>query len=307
MSVIQNLEKYELPGPIHNQQLQKEIEQFISNYLALREVEKKALKESGMPYSGHQLKQTSVGLLVLATSAAQTNNDGSNTERYCGGAKEQAQENMEGDIATSTDLAILVGLLCASCGGDRSASSEQAGVASTYCSRECAEQHGLKRAGYNQIRAQVFALEGGVCRLCGIDAHALYTRIRALQPAERLNALCNTNWKLPKTSKALDNLLQKPNEGNFWQADHIVAVAEGGGGCELENLRTLCVPCHAGETEKLLHRLRLNGGPKREEEDTSEADDGGKRQRDIRSMFQPAELSQKLKLKKDTKKRRLER
>ena len=45
-------------------------------------------------------------------------------------------------------------------------------------------------------------------------------------------------------------------ESMFWQADHEVAVAEGGGGTGLDNLRTLCTPCHAAETEKLLSRLK---------------------------------------------------
>ena len=31
----------------------------------------------------------------------------------------------------------------------------------------------------------------------------------------------------------------------IWQADHIIPVAEGGGLCGLENMRTLCVLCHA--------------------------------------------------------------
>jgi len=44
----------------------------------------------------------------------------------------------------------------------------------------------------------------------------------------------------------------------FWQADHEVAVAEGGGGTGLDNLRTLCTPCHAAETEKLLSRLKTS-------------------------------------------------
>lgn len=30
----------------------------------------------------------------------------------------------------------------------------------------------------------------------------------------------------------------------LWQADHIQAVVEGGGGCGIENIRTVCVPCH---------------------------------------------------------------
>jgi hypothetical protein len=128
-----------------------------------------------------------------------------------------------------------------------------------------------------QVRAQVFGLEGGVCRKCGIDAHALYTRICSLEPAERLNALINAKWSLPKSGPALDRLLQNPREGDYWQADHIVAVAEGGGGCGLDNLQTLCTPCHQGETNKLRVRLKLGG---------KVGDcDGKRKQMDIRSAF----------------------
>lgn len=40
------------------------------------------------------------------------------------------------------------------------------------------------------------------------------------------------------------------------QADHELAVAEGGGCCGLANLRTLCTPCHRKETAALRLRLR---------------------------------------------------
>ena len=236
----------------------------------------------------------------------------SSTERYSGGAKERARERMEKGTATANDMAILEGHLCAWCGGKLPTVSKASGVESTYCSRECAEQGRLKRGGMygsTHIRAQVFALEGGVCRLCGIDAHALFVRISSLHPAERLNALCGANWKLPKTPKALDRLLQDPKEGDFWQADHIVAVAEGGGGCGLSNLRTLCVPCHTEETAKLRARLRLNGKDSaaakqdRDESSISASDSISTLQRDIRSMFKsvrPADSNNE-----KTKKRRV--
>jgi hypothetical protein len=68
----------------------------------------------------------------------------------------------------------------------------------------------------------------------------------------------NAKFKLPKSPIALNRLLQDPKEHDFWQADHIIAVAEGGGGCGLDNLRTLCTSCHSIETEKLHSRLKTS-------------------------------------------------
>lgn len=39
-----------------------------------------------------------------------------------------------------------------------------------------------------------------------------------------------------------------------WQADHILAVAHGGGGCGLDNFQTLCLKCHKGKT-KNMHKI----------------------------------------------------
>ncbi len=38
----------------------------------------------------------------------------------------------------------------------------------------------------------------------------------------------------------------------------MVAVVEGGGECDLENYRTLCVPCHREVTADLRERLRAS-------------------------------------------------
>lgn len=40
-----------------------------------------------------------------------------------------------------------------------------------------------------------------------------------------------------------------------WEVDHIVPVVEGGGECGMDNLRTLCVPCHRQVTRELMQRL----------------------------------------------------
>lgn len=235
-----------------------EIKHFVRSYLTLREVEKKALKEWIEPVSSVTLKQTVAQIMTSSTTE-------SCTERYAGGAKERARENAKAGNASALDSSVLAGTACAWCAGALPDASFAHGVNCTYCSQECAEKGRLKRGGMyasTRVRAQVFGLEGGVCRKCGIDAHALYTRITALEPPERLSALINAKWQLPRTGAALDRLLQSPKEGDFWQADHIQAVAEGGGGCGLDNLQTLCTPCHRFETEKLRSRLRLAGGAK---------------------------------------------
>lgn len=61
------------------------------------------------------------------------------------------------------------------------------------------------------------------------------------------------------------------------QADHILPVAEGGGGSGLDNLRTLCKGCHAAETKKLLARLKLKGRGGGDIRDFFGAGGGGKR------------------------------
>ena len=43
---------------------------------------------------------------------------------------------------------------------------------------------------------------------------------------------------------------------SLWDADHVIPVAEGGGQCDLDNLRTLCLLCHRDETARLRARLR---------------------------------------------------
>ena len=55
---------------------------------------------------------------------------------------------------------------------------------------------------------------------------------------------------------------------SLWDADHILPVAEGGGQCDLDNLRTLCLLCHREVTADLRRRLRQRRVPRAERRDT---------------------------------------
>ena len=37
---------------------------------------------------------------------------------------------------------------------------------------------------------------------------------------------------------------------DYWEADHILAVKDGGGGCNLDNFQTLCYVCHKKKTKQ---------------------------------------------------------
>jgi 5-methylcytosine-specific restriction protein A len=274
----------------------RELQHFVTSYLALREFERKAIKESGDPFpaKGLDLAVAQVRTVLMHRHNHQNNNNC--TDRYSGGAKERAEERMRDGKASKDDLAVLRGDSCAWCGKGLSKASQAAG--SIYCSQVCSEEGSINRGTYSgkHIREQVFARDQGVCQKCKIDAHALFSYARTLEPANRLSALLDRGFRLPKSDKAYKKLIEvkQLKEGDFWEADHIIPVAEGGGGCSLDNLRTLCKPCHSEETEKLRHRLKLSGGVQKAT-NGSEPGDGKRKQMDIRSVFsQKAHKRQKI-------------
>ncbi len=110
----------------------------------------------------------------------------------------------------------------------------------TFCSDGCVHEWRLRTdPGY--LREQVFARDRGVCAICRLDTVQFYRRFQILPLRKR-----------KELRKSLD---MPPGRESFWDADHILPVAEGGGECDLGNLRTLCLWCHQSETAKLRARL----------------------------------------------------
>ena len=114
----------------------------------------------------------------------------------------------------------------------------------TFCSDYCVHQWRLRTdPGY--LRDQVFARDRGRCHLCQADTVAIYNALKRARGPARAAGLSLYGMKSINARRSL------------WDADHILPVAEGGGQCDLDNLRTLCLPCHREATAHL--RLRLAG------------------------------------------------
>ena len=110
----------------------------------------------------------------------------------------------------------------------------------TFCSDWCVEEWRLRPdPGY--LREKVFERDRGVCAACGLDCEAAWVHLERLRGAARVRTLLEWSLK-PRSRKSL------------WDADHIVPVVEGGGECDLANIRTLCLKCHRAATAELRKR-----------------------------------------------------
>ena len=111
----------------------------------------------------------------------------------------------------------------------------------TFCSDWCVHEWRLRTdPGY--LREQVFLRDRGVCALCRHDTRTAYFDLKRSRGTHRLKLLAQ--WGLARL-----------NRKTLWDADHILPVAEGGGECDLANIRTLCLICHRRETQALRGRL----------------------------------------------------
>jgi 5-methylcytosine-specific restriction enzyme A len=112
----------------------------------------------------------------------------------------------------------------------------------TFCSAWCVEEWRL-RSDPGYVREKVLERDRGVCAGCGVDCLSAERQLKRLRGAARLKAFLD--WGLRAGSRK-----------TLWDADHIIPVVEGGGECDLENIRTLCLKCHRAVTAELRQRRR---------------------------------------------------
>ena len=87
----------------------------------------------------------------------------------------------------------------------------------------------------------MFRRDRGVCAACGTDTELLRRDKRKLDYAARRRF--EREWQVAGRPRR-----------SLWDADHIVPVCEGGGECDLSNIRTLCLKCHRQATAALRER-----------------------------------------------------
>lgn len=116
----------------------------------------------------------------------------------------------------------------------------------TFCSDYCVHQWQL-RSDPGYLRDQVFARDRGVCAVCAADTMAIYNALKRARGPARVAGLSLYGMKTIASRRSL------------WDADHIRPVAEGGGQCDVGNIRTLCLQCHREATADLRRRLRAQG------------------------------------------------
>ena len=126
------------------------------------------------------------------------------------------------------------------------------------CSEECSEKWQM-RTSPAYVRFLLRRRDRGVCALCKVDTIAIQ----------------NEYEKLPKRNPLWDDHSSEPRREflkqhgipwgrastDWWDADHIVPVIEGGGECDLSNYRTLCIPCHQKVTRELRLRMKERRDP----------------------------------------------
>jgi 5-methylcytosine-specific restriction protein A len=112
----------------------------------------------------------------------------------------------------------------------------------TFCSDFCVHEWKL-RSQPRYLREQILKRDRGVCAHCGLNAIKEHSRLKRARGATR-QALMR-HW-------GLNARIRK----SLWDADHILPVAEGGGECDLDKIRTLCLRCHRSVTAQLRERIR---------------------------------------------------
>eukprot|EP01023_Acetabularia_acetabulum_P020855 TRINITY_DN20895_c0_g1_i1.p1 TRINITY_DN20895_c0_g1~~TRINITY_DN20895_c0_g1_i1.p1 ORF type:complete len:222 (-),score=27.90 TRINITY_DN20895_c0_g1_i1:286-951(-) len=180
-----------------------------------------------------------------------------------------------------------------------------------FCSAQCENNYYCK-VSTNALRNSLFKLERGICCQCKADCNSMIKRIRRISKdglnwrERRLQIISEIAPKFlqSKYSNQLNKLITAALDGNAWHADHIIPVYQEGGLCTVENMRTLCVPCHLDVTKKqimeraLQWKIQLHGQQSFfvVEENEEEGGQTLEENQDVKNISSPRPVRKKVKL-----------
>ena len=132
----------------------------------------------------------------------------------------------------------------------------------TFCSDKCVENWTIRTG--SRAAKYVRRRDKGRCAICGLDCAKLERELRKLEksfweawyatkPAREKGWWGRAKAALAEHVRPFKEAHSIPphRRGRLWDIDHIVPVVEGGGSSGLENLQTMCIPCHQAKTSKL--------------------------------------------------------
>jgi 5-methylcytosine-specific restriction endonuclease McrA len=124
------------------------------------------------------------------------------------------------------------------------------GRRTSWCSVPCVTEYLIRSSGAS-LRRAVHRRDKGVCAECGFDCDAAKAQASALWYGPGGTAYEALKADLKARGFPIDYGMGPGGWKSFWEADHIAPVVLGGGGCGLDNVRTLCVQCHKKATATL--------------------------------------------------------
>jgi 5-methylcytosine-specific restriction protein A len=124
----------------------------------------------------------------------------------------------------------------------------------SWCSQDCIDLYQAARSG-SGLRRYIFKRDRGVCFVCRLDAVGLAAEVGRWMRSNSLRQFGTLARNLLRVNGKADG---ETYRNTFWDADHRVRVADGGGvRAGLRNVQTLCMWCHKIKTAAEV--ARLNG------------------------------------------------
>jgi 5-methylcytosine-specific restriction protein A len=98
------------------------------------------------------------------------------------------------------------------------------------------------------MREQVKARDHGICSLCSLNTVTLRVTFSMYAAKFGIRWSGELPMYLPPPVSDFLSFHHIPrfraSSRDWWDADHVHPVVAGGGSCGIDNIRTLCIPCH---------------------------------------------------------------